>query len=789
MPGALTVYLGFRAGGFFASTTALAALLLLGLLAARVMAIGRPAEGVTPSVLIAGGGLVLLAVWSLASARWSHAPGRAFVEFDRTLLYALALAVFGSVGMTPQRLRWMVRGIALAALVVCGSGLITRLLPDVWPLLLNQLPPPRLSYPVAYHNTLGLLAAIGITLCVGLTSTERESRWVRVLAAGATPVLAATLVLSLSRGGVATAVLGVLVYVVVGHPRALLAGLLAVGPATAVAILTTYNADLLVSSDPLSSAARAQGRDLAAIVSLCAVAAALLRALLLYADDVVGELRLTAAVRRKVLALGATALGVVVIAGAVAVDAPGKYDDFVTPKVANTDATTPEDAPLTRERLTSVTDNGRMRYWTVAIDEFKRDALHGRGAGTYTNSWSMHREPPPGPRPRVETVRDAHSLYAEILGELGIVGFALLLTALLTILVGIARRLRGENRALYATIFAAIVAWAVAAGFDWHWEMPVVTFWVFALGGAAIAGARDRTPATRFLALLPRGIIAVVIVALLVFGPLRLMISDGRLQSAQAAYQQRDCPEVAVFAPGVARRPRQPRRAAPVRRRLRAQRGRHPGRDRKPPRRGRGRSRELARALLARHRPSAGRTGSAFGDPPRFGAQPARTARQARGAIARAGRRSRGLAAGCRRPGRAVRAAPAVGNRCAACGIMSPHPSNRNRLPAARSFPTPAQACRRMQVGVAAAARPQEAPAAWRASCCAARPGPPPPRSGHAARARHEHDREHEHEHEHDHDHDHDHEHDRTSMRPRMSPRRRRAHVGSPLRRKARGRS
>ena len=189
-----------------------------------------------------------------------------------------------------------------------------------------------------------------------------------------------------------------------------------------------------------------------------------------------------------------------------------------------------------------------MRYWTVAIDEFKRDTLHGRGAGTYTNSWSIHRAPPPGPRPRVETVRDAHSLYAEILGELGIVGFALLLTALLTILVGIARRLRGENRALYATVFAAIVAWAVAAGFDWHWEMPVVTFWVFALGGAAIAGARDRTPATRFLGLLPRAVIALAIVALLVFGPLRLMISDGRLQSAQTAYQQRDCPEVAVFA-------------------------------------------------------------------------------------------------------------------------------------------------------------------------------------------------------------------------------------------------
>ena len=157
------------------------------LLAARVLAIGRPAEGVSRSVAIAGGALVLLAVWSLASARWSHAPGRAFVEFDRTLLYALALAVFGSVGMTPQRLRWMVRGVALAALVVCGvgphhpaaAGSSGRCCST------SSSANTRLSYPVAYCNTLGLLAAIGITLCFGLTSTERESRWVRVLAAGA----------------------------------------------------------------------------------------------------------------------------------------------------------------------------------------------------------------------------------------------------------------------------------------------------------------------------------------------------------------------------------------------------------------------------------------------------------------------------------------------------------------------------------------------------------------------------------------------------------------------------
>lgn len=547
VPGALTIYLGFRAGGFFAGPAATAAVLLLLLLVARIMAIGRPAEGVNRSVVLAVAALILLALWSLLSSRWSQAPARAFVEFDRVLLYALALAVFGAVGMTPRRLSWMVRGIALAALVICGSGLITRLLPDVWPLVQSSLP-ERLSYPVAYHNTFGLMAAIGITICVGLTSTERETRLVRVLAAAAVPLLASALLLSLSRGGVATAVLGVVVFAIVGHTRALFAGLLAVGPATVIALSTAYGADLLVSADQLSATAQAQGRYVAAILALCAVGAGLLRALLLYFDDVIVTLRPSKVVRRQVLGIAGTALAAVVVAGAVAVDAPGKYDAFVSPGDPGSSSDAPGTDAAAQDRLATVSDNGRIRYWTVAIDEFERNVVHGTGAGTYPNSWSTHRSLEVATNPRVESVRDAHSLYAEMLGELGIVGLALLLITLLTILIGIARRIKGPNRGLFATILAAIVAWAVAAGFDWHWEMPVVTLWVFALGGAAIAGARNRTPATRFLGMLPRSALAIACCALLALVPLRLMISDARLQSARVAFQEGRCPEVALFA-------------------------------------------------------------------------------------------------------------------------------------------------------------------------------------------------------------------------------------------------
>jgi len=539
VPGALTVLLGYRAGGFFVGATAGAATVLLLILAGRVLIAPLPGEGFNRRVALALAGLALFAVWTLVSSRWSQAPARALIEFDRALLYTLAFVLCAMVAMHPRRLRWMVGGIAIASVLVCGAGLITRLLPDVWPIVEASIN-TRLSYPVTYWNALGLLAAIGIIICFGLTSSEREPRVVRVLAAATIPMLASTLLLTLSRGSLAAAALGVVLFAAVGHPRALLSGAIAVVPATAIAISSTYGADALISSNPLSAAAQEQGQHVATVVAICSVSAALLRTLLLYVDEILSQLRPTAAVRRQVLQAGAVALTLAVVLGAVAIDAPGRYKAFVSSGTsqARSDAVAAREG---RERLSMISDNGRVALWTVAVDEFERHPVHGTGAGTYEVSWNQH-------RPNGSKVVDAHSLYAEVSGELGSVGLLLLLTALVTIIVGVARRARGADRALFATILAAIVAWAVAAGFDWHWEMPVVTLWVFALGGAAIAARRRRAAPTRFLGMLPRAVIAIFCVGLAALVPMRLIISQDRLESTKVAFVQGRCNEVAVLA-------------------------------------------------------------------------------------------------------------------------------------------------------------------------------------------------------------------------------------------------
>jgi O-antigen ligase len=438
--------------------------------------------------------------------------------------------------MDPQRLRWMVRGLALAIVVICGSGLVTRLLPDVWPLVESSIS-PRLSYPVTYWNAFGVLAAIGITLCFGMTANERESRVVRVMAAAALPILGSALLLTLSRGGVGTAVIGVVVFAVVAHPRALLSGVLAAGPATAIAIAATYRAELLVAADPATSAAQAQGHDVALVVVLCAVAAAVLRALLLVADERLARLRPSPTGRRRLLAAGAVALGVAVAAAAVAVDVPRQYDAFVSSGASEAAAAGTAPANDPRARLTQISDSGRIDHWAVAIDDFHEHKLHGAGAGTFETAWDAR-------RPSGTEVVDAHSLYVEVLGELGIIGLALLLMAIVTIMAGVARRARGPDRALFATLVAALVAWAVAAGFDWHWEMPVVSLWVFAVGGAAIAAKRRGRPPARVLGTVPRVAIATACVALILLVPVRLMVSQDRLESTAIAYVEGRCDRV-----------------------------------------------------------------------------------------------------------------------------------------------------------------------------------------------------------------------------------------------------
>lgn len=528
---ALTIYLCFNAGGFFPDGTAYATIGACGLLALGVLLSRRPfapfggALGV-PLALLAG-----FAAWTLVSALWSEASWRSLFEFDRALLFTLAFAFFGLVGAGGRRLEWGLRGFALTAVAIAAVALTTRLAADLWPIA-DNIHPERLSFPLTYWNSLGLLATLGLLACLHLSSGERQPRGWRVAGAAALPLLGATLLLTFSRGSLAVAVLGLLVYAAVARPRRLLGTVAAAGLPTAVAMFAAYDAEIVSSEDFAGAEGVAQGHDLALVVIACVAAAALLRLLFTRLDEWLDAWSPPVVDRRRALVAGGAAALVLVVA-AVALGVPSRIGDEYSSFV---EGAAPQSSDETRSRLTSFSNNGRLDQLQVSLEGFEAEPLRGTGAGTYQLQWNQLRDVD-------HAVIDAHSLYLEVLGELGVVGLLLIGGSLLAIVVGLARRLGGGERHVYAAALTLVVAWAVHAAIDWDWEMPAVTLWLFALAGLGLA--RPMADATGRLAgfapAWPLRALAAVCVAALAIVPAAIGVSQNRLETALGQFDRNEC--------------------------------------------------------------------------------------------------------------------------------------------------------------------------------------------------------------------------------------------------------
>jgi O-Antigen ligase len=524
LPGLVLLLLGFQAGGFFPDAWAPLTLVLAVALALRVATVERPFAGVSVWSGVALGALALLGVWMLASASWSDAPGRATVEFVRLLLYGLVLALCASLAPREGRLAWALRGLLLATAVICIAGLITRLRPDVWSQ--TGLLAGRLDFPITYWNGMGLLAGVGIVLALHLSSSLREPWLSRVVAAGFVPVAACTLYFTLSRGGIGVAAIGVVVYLVCGFSRGTPGALLAIVPPTAIAVQRAYDAERLVTPQYADAAGRAEGREVVAALLIAVAAALVLRAAALLVDRVargapsLGQLsgRVRVALALLVVLAGA---GVAVAAGAPQY-VERQAERFVEAPPLEND----------RSRLTSLSSNGRVDNWEVALEAWRTERLHGTGAGTYANEWNLRRD-------YLDQVLDAHSLYLEAMADLGLVGLALVLALVAAVLGGLAWRLRGDDRPAYAAALAAAIAWAVHAGADWDWELTAVSVWLFGLAGIALA--RRGEAAAGWAPPRVLRLIAALCCLGLALMPFALWRSQEDLQAAARAFDRGDC--------------------------------------------------------------------------------------------------------------------------------------------------------------------------------------------------------------------------------------------------------
>ena len=184
---------------------------------------------------------------------------------------------------------------------------------------------------------------------------------------------------------------------------------------------------------------------------------------------------------------------------------------------------------------------GRYDFWRVAIDGFRDHPALGTGAGTYEFSWEQHRS--------IDMpVHDAHSLYLEAFSELGVVGGVLVLAMVVGLLwLGFSawREAPHPERERYAALFAAMLAFAVGAAFDWFWEIAALGA-VFFLAAGVLVSARcaqrtggleresEATGGRRF-GLAIGGVGLAWIAAIALIGPLLVTHEIKASQSAAAA--------------------------------------------------------------------------------------------------------------------------------------------------------------------------------------------------------------------------------------------------------------
>lgn len=476
----IVVGTAWNVGGYFPPAYLAAGVVAYAVLAV-VLVLRPPHYSVSTHALVALAALALFAVWTGLSARWSPAPSTAMLEMQRNLAYVgifgLAIVAAGSGRLTRQLL-WATM---LTMLGIVVAGLLSRLYPHLIhdPIATQGADEYRLGYPFGYWNAYGVIAAMGAVLALGLAADPRSAVVLRALAAGSSVTMATAMYLSLSRGAWLALVAGVIALAVLGAQRGSLllsAGL--VGALAALAIARAHGYPALFDDPAQPPGQIASGREFGPqLLGLVAIA--------VLVQGVVAAGRaspnLMQAMRRVVRPL---LLGSVISVGLILAAIYVIKTSAVERRTANvlvgvnawadrqwTDFNRPTTiAPTGSARLSSAKGT-RSDQYRVALDGLDAHPLRGDGAGGFEIRWFRER--------RVdETVRNAHSLYHETLGDLGLVGFGLLALFIgAVVLAAVRARLRpgALSRPQAAAVGASLVVWLVHNGFDWDWEMVAVT--------------------------------------------------------------------------------------------------------------------------------------------------------------------------------------------------------------------------------------------------------------------------------------------------------------------------
>ncbi len=467
----LLIVIAAENGGYHATTWNWAALVTAW--AAAVVLSVRDAVTLSRLELIAIGSMSAFVGWVALSGLWTDSWPSTVREVERDILYPVGMlaAVVAFNGRSSRRL---LGAVCIAITVISWYALATRVFPDRAGTF-DAIAGYRLFRPIGYWNALGIFAVLGILLALAFAARGRHLA-TRLLAAASLVVLAPTLYFTYSRGAWIALGIGLLAAIALDTRRLqLITTVLVVAVPPAIAVLIASQLHGLTHTDSSLARATHDGHRLAVALVLLACAAVALRWLQSWIGT---RVSFGLSVRRAyagalVLAVLATLVLVVVRFGTPDTIARKGWNQFST--LAPSGGSTNLNA-----RLFSISSNGRTVLWHHAWQDADAHPLLGSGAGTYEIWYLSHRAD-------ASKVRDAHGLYIEVLAELGPIGLALLLVALLTPLLA---ALRARRRPMMAVAAGAYVAFLVHAGVDWDWEVTAVTLAGLLCGVGLLIGSR-----------------------------------------------------------------------------------------------------------------------------------------------------------------------------------------------------------------------------------------------------------------------------------------------------------
>jgi cytochrome c-type biogenesis protein CcmH/NrfG len=395
---------------------------------------GRRAYGAWPASL-----LLALAALSALSVIWSVQPDGSWQDAGRLFAYSAVFALAVQLAhAVPARWSAVLGGVLLAAVIVCGYALLTKVFPDAIGDKQNYGPVyARLREPYGYWNAIGLAGALGAIGCMWLGARRAGHALLNALAYPAMGLVLITVMLAYSRGALAALVLGLALWLCLIPLRLRGVAVLCAGALGAGVVIAWDFSQSALTTDNVPLAARVSaGHQLGVLL------AAVLLALTVVGVAVgfcTGERAPSLRTRRRVGAvlLSLPVIAVIAVAGALAVSHRGLFGSVshTVGTLTNPNAAVPANGP---GRLTAI-GSVRARYWNEALEIFQDHPLLGVGAEGYETARLRYRT-------AIINVGQAHGFIVQTLADLGLVGLLVVLALLGSWLTAAGRATHPFNR-------------------------------------------------------------------------------------------------------------------------------------------------------------------------------------------------------------------------------------------------------------------------------------------------------------------------------------------------------